>query len=224
MLILSRLKFINEEIIPVKILLLLTLMLFSLTARTQSLSFLSGYARNVNSMGTTFNFIPVELRWHPFHKNTVSFWANYDFGFPYRTTGDAYTLNPDIPSHVVLKEKLTTHILTVGIAFTINLVRIKPDSRISLTLMPVCLGLQPIHAIYKGFDSRNYEILNQDINEKTVGLVTGMGINYLFNKHMVLSINVQSPPLKTKRNHSGYEYSAPLRLMFGYRLSNKKEK
>lgn len=208
-----------------KIFLLTAALFISFILKSQSISISTGIAPDANNAGNTFWFVPVKLQWHPFLDEKFSFVMDYDFGLSKKSTGEAYTTNPSLPGHVQLNERLRTNLLTFGASVAIKLFRAKKNKNLAeLSLMPLGYSFQPFKASYKNFDQENYEILNQDVKRNSDGFVMAFGLRYHFDKNKIISINLQTPLLKTRKRDFNYQYAAPARFMFGYQLKYKKNK
>ena len=207
-----------------KIFLLTAALFISFIVKSQAISISTGIAPDANNPGNTFWFVPVELQWHPFIDERLFFIMDYDFGLSKKSTGEAYTTNPSLPGHVRLNERLRTNLLTLGFSFDVKLFQAKNKNLAELSLMPLGYSFQPFKASYENFDQENYEILNQDVKRNSDGFVMAFGLRYHFDKNKIISINLQTPLLKTRKRDFNYQYAAPARFMFGYQLKYKKNK
>lgn len=207
-----------------KIFLLTASLFISLILKSQTISISTGIASDANNAGNTFLFVPLEFQWHPFIDDKISFVIDYDFGLSEKSFGEAYTTNPALPGHVQLNEKMRTDLLTFGASVAIKLFRTKNNNLAELSLMPLGYSFQRFKASYKNFDQENYEILNQDVNRNSNGLVMAFGLKYRFNKNKIMSINIQTPLLKSRESDFNYQYVAPARFMFGYQFKYRKNK
>ena len=207
-----------------KIFLLTAALFISFILKSQSVSISTGIAPDANNPGNTFWFVPVELQWHPFIDEKFSFVMDYDFGLSKKSTGEAYTTNSSLPGHVQLNERLGTNLLTFGVSLNIKLFQAKNKNLAELSLMPLGCSFQRFKASFKNFDQKNYEILNQDVNRNSNGLIMAFGLRYRFDKNKIISINLQTPLLKSRKHDFNYQYAAPARFMFGYQLKYKMNK
>jgi hypothetical protein len=206
-----------------KILLLPLALFISFTVKSQSISISTGLAPGANNPGNSFWFIPVEFQWHPFTDDIFSFVMDYDIGLHKKSAGEAYTTSPSLPGHVQVNERLRTNVLTVGLSLNVKLFQAQNKNLAELSIMPG-YSIQQFRTFYQNFDQENYEILNQDVNRNSNGMVMAFGLRYRFNKNKILSVNIQTPLFKSSEKDFNYRYAAPARFIFGYQLKYRKNK
>lgn len=187
----------------------------------------SGISKDLNNK-KTFYHIPVSLRWEPFKKS--GFFINANYGIPLSRNGsaDAYTANPLLPEHVVLKERIQPNLFTVEIGGTIHLYTNKKNNSMYLDIA-TGVSSQHFKVNYKNYDKINYEVLNPDVNTDSSGLI--LSIAYIYNFHwrkqnLFLMLHLQTPPLVSALNYYSMNYKviAPLQITFGYKLIYNKRK
>ncbi len=200
------------------------LVFFFLTVHAQTLQLFTGYGRDMNNTSKAFNFIPVKIKWFPFQEKPLSIFANYDFGLDIHGRCEAYTLNPDLPSRVMLKEFAKTDLLTLGLDLNISLYTTGAGNQVHFFFSPIALTFQRFKASYPEFDKENYEILNQDISRNSSGLAFILGLDYRFNHNKIVALDFNTPLLKRRPGNFNYLYAAPLRLMVGYQFSFMKSR
>ncbi len=204
--------------------LILFLLFLSLPGKSQSVSLATGLGLDANNPGKTMAFIPVEARWQPIADILLSLTINYDRGLGMTKNAEAFTLNPDLPGKVILKEKSNTNIVTIGANIDIKLFNTSSTDELLLTVMPLAYSFHDTKVSFRDFDKENYTILNEDINASKSGLVSAFGLRYLFRKDKFIALNIQTPLLRNKPTGADFKYAAPVRLMFGYRYNYKKSK
>ena len=207
-----------------KLVILFFVFLISETTNSQSLMVGAGLATDINNPDKSFNFIPLEIQWYPFEKATLSLMCNYDLGLNAHSTGDAYTLSPQSPAHVTLRENYRMNLLTIGLSLNMGLYTAANHNKVYLFFVPLAFCFQSFKASYKNYDNKNYEILDPDVSKKYDGMVMMYGLQYHFNGNKQLAVHVQTPLLSVHDKSFNYKYAAPFRLMFGYHFNYKKER
>ncbi len=204
--------------------------LFAAKANAQSaISLSTGISTDINN-SNSFYQIPFSLIWKPFRDIKYPVFLELDYGLPLgsKSTGDAYTLNPGLPQKVTLKEKILPYVFTASVGFGIQLFTTKKNSAFYLNLVPFSICHQNVKASYKNYDTKNYEVLNPDVNSDETGFVMSIAPVYYFHKtkqDMMLMLHLQTPLLKGKRDYLlSYKYMAPLQLTFGYNFYYNKRK
>lgn len=191
-------------------------------ANAQSaISLSTGISTDLNN-SNSFYQIPLSLIWKPFKdkKSPVFLELDYDLPLGSKSTGNAYTLNPGLPQKVMLQEKIKPYVFTFSFGFRIHLFSTKKNNAFYLNLVPFAICNQNIKVSYKNYDTKNYEVLNPDVNSVEGGFVMSMAPVYYFHKgkrDMLLMLHLQTPLLKGNRDYElSYKYMAPMQLTFGY--------
>ncbi len=206
-----------------KTLLPLCLMLFSLCGKSQSVSLSTGFGIDANN-SKAMVFLPVAIKWQAFPDVPLLLAVNHDQGFTLQKDVEAFTLNPNLPESIAAKEKYKTSLLTIGIDIDIKLFSTSPANKLVLAIMPLGYSFHNTKVTYADVDKENYTILNGDLAGSPSGLVSAFGLQYLFGKNKLITLNIQSPLYReTSRDHN-LRYAAPARLMFGYQFQYKKMK
>lgn len=206
-----------------KILFPAILLFFSLNTYSQALDVFTGFGHGVNNEAKSFNFIPIKVRWLPVKgEDLLSFSAVYDVGLNAKGEGHAYTLHPDLPSAVVLKETIKTNVFAMSVDLNFNVYTTPVGNQASLYFSPIGYAWQGFKVDYPDFDKENYEILDQDVNRKFSGFFFKIGADYRFNFNKIIAFEVNSPLLKGRPKNFNYLYAAPMHVMVGYRFMNKK--
>lgn len=204
--------------------LILFLLFLSLSGKSQSVSLATGFGLDANNSGKSLALVPLEVRWHPFSDIPLALTINYDKGLSLQKNADAFTLNPDLPEKVILKERYNADIFTFGLTIDIKLFHTKPTDDFIFSVMPLAYSFHHIKVSYKDFDKENYTILNEDVSGSPSGLVSAFGIRYLFKKDKFIALNIQTPLLRKSSRDLNFRYTAPARLMFGYQFQYKESK
>lgn len=204
---------------------------FSFSAKAQSfISLSTGISTDINYKNKPFYHIPFSIEWKPFagKKTPIIFEFDYDIPFKTKSTGDAYTLNPDLPQKVTLQENILPYIFTMSLGFRIHLYTSKKNNSFYLNIFPIGICNQNSKVVYKNYDRENYEVLNPDVNTNVTAFVMSIAAVYNFHKtkqDMVLMLHLQTPLLKGKEGYLlSYKYIAPLQLTFGYNFYYNKRK
>lgn len=204
------------------ILCLLLAGLFSGNANAQSsVSLCTGISKDINN-SISFYQVPLSLIWKPFRSIKSPLFLAFDYDLPLggKSTGNAYTLNPDLPQEVTLREKIMPHVFTASLGFRIQLFTTKKDNNFYINVVPFAICEQIIKVSFKNYDTKNYEVLNPDANSDVGGLVMSVAPVYYFHKgkrDVMLMLHLQTPLLKGNRDYKlSYDYVAPMQLTFGY--------
>ncbi len=191
-------------------------------ANAQSaISLSTGISTDINN-SNSFYQIPLSLIWKPFKdkKSPVFLEFDYDFLLGSKSSGEAYTLNPGLPQKITLQEKIMPYVFTFSFGFRIHLFTSKKNNAFYLNLVPVAICNQNIKVSYKNYDTKNYEVLNPDVNSNETGFVMSMAPVYYFHigkSDMLLMLHLQTPLLKENRDYElSYKYMAPMQLTIGY--------
>jgi hypothetical protein len=169
------------------------------------------------------------LIWKPLKDKNSPVFLELDYDLPLgsKSTGNAYTLNPALPQKVTLQEKIRPYVFTASVGFQIHVLTTKKNNAFFLNVVPLAFSQQTIKVSYKNYDTKNYEVLNPDVNSDAGGLVMSMAPVYYFHKakqDMMLMLHLQTPLLKRKRDYElSYKYIAPLQLTFGYNFYYNKK-
>jgi hypothetical protein len=213
----------------IRFLLISTICVSSITAaNAQSFfSFSTGISTDINRNRKSFYQIPVSVQWKPESSTRLPLIFEFDYGIPLITTGsgEAYTLNPQLPEKVTLTESIRASIFTISVGFQINLLNNEKKGRLCLDLFPLALSSQHYKINYKNYDKENYEVLNPDLNRNTGGLAMAMALIYNFHKNqdMMAMIRIQSPTFTKKADYPlSYNCIAPLQFTIGYNFYYKK--
>lgn len=208
---------------------LLTFSLVATKANAQSaISLSTGISTDINN-SPSFYQIPFSLIWKPFRNIKSPVFFEFDYGLPLgsKSNGDAYTLNPDLSQKVTLQEKIKPYIFTASFGFRIHLSTSKKNNAFFLNVVPFAICNQNIKVSYKNYDTKNYEVLNPDVNSNEGGFVMSVAPVYYFHKtkqDMMLMLHLQTPLLKGDRDYKlSYKYVAPLQLTFGYNFYYNKK-
>lgn len=203
---------------------------FSLCAQS-SLSVSSGISKDLNNGSYSFYGIPVSVQWKPSKKEKAALFLemNYDFVFPVKGSGNAYTLNPAMPQEVTLPENIRTSLFTFGLGFRVHLYTNKKNNSFYLNLIPLGISAQPFNVKYKNYDDENYEVMNPDVNSAAGGLVMSIAVVYNFNKgkqDQFVMLHVQTPTGFGEKNAYPLSYKsiAPMQLTFGFHFYYNKKK
>lgn len=220
------------QILLMKILRILSIhiifIFFSVAANAQSfLSISTGISTNVNQNGKSFYHVPICIQWKPGNSRNSPFLFELDYGIPLITkgSGDAYSLNPQLPEKVSLTEDIRASIFTISVGFQIHLLTNKKNNTPYLDLFPLAISSQSYKVTYKNYDKENYEVMNPDLNRETGGLAMAMALVYNFGKKqdMMAMIRFQSPTTASKNDYPhAFKSIAPLQLTFGYNFFYKK--
>lgn len=191
------------------------------------LSISTGISTDVNQNRKSFYHIPVSLQWKPGNSRHSPFIFEFDYAIPLTTkgSGEAYTLNSQLPEKVTLTESIHATIFTVSLGFQIHLLTDKKNNTLSLDLFPLSFSSQRYKVDYKNYDKENYEVLNPDLNRNTSGLAMATAIiyNFLKNQEMMAMIRIQSPTFTRKDDYPlAYKSIAPLQFTMGYNFYYKK--
>jgi len=200
-------------------------LIFSLSAanaKAQSaISLSTGISSDINN-SNSFYQIPLALIWKPFKDKKSPVFLEFDYDFPLgsKSTGEAFTLNPGLPQKIILQEKIMPYDFTFSFGFRIHLFTSKRNNAFYLNVVPLAICNQNIKISYKNYDTKNYEVLNPDVNTNETGFVMSMAPVYYFHirkSDMLLMLHLQTPLLKEKRDYElSYKYMAPMQLTFGY--------
>ncbi len=202
----------------------------SVATNAQSfLSFSTGISTDVNQNHNSFYHVPISIQWKPGNRPNSPFLFGLDYGIPLITkgSGDAYTLNPQLPEKVSLTEDIRASIFTISVGFQIHLISNKKNNTLYLDLFPLAISSQRYKVTYKNYDKENYEVMNPDLNRKTGGLAMAMAFVYYFAKKqdMMAMIRIQSPTTISNNDYPhAFKSIAPLQLTFGYNFFYKKIK
>lgn len=201
--------------------------LSSASADAQSfLSISTGISTDLNQNRKSFYHIPVSLQWKPFSSPNEPFLLELNYSFPLtaKGSGNAYTLNPQLPESVTLTETIQPWMFTISLGFQIRLLS-KKNNTVYLDLFPLGICKQNFKIHYKNYDKENYEVLNPDLNRTVGGYVTSMAAVYNFNRYMIATLHLQTPTFTKKDDYPlAYKPIAPLQLTFGYKFYYKKRK
>ncbi len=216
---------IAPKIIP--ILLLFVAGIFQQVHSQSYVAISSGFSKDLNNE-KAFYHIPVSFRWEPFKRSAFFIDANYGIPLSRNSSADAYTANPLLPGHVLLKEKIQSNLFSIEIGGAIHLYTSKKNNSMYLCIA-AGVSSQHFKVNYINYDRINYEILNPDVSTDSSGLVVSIG--YIYNFHwrkqdMFLMLHLQTPPLVSSLNYYAMTYKliAPLQLTFGYKLIYNKRK
>ena len=200
-------------------------LIFSLSAANvnaqSAISLSTGISTDLNN-SNSFYQIPLSLIWKPFRDKKSPVFLEFDYSLPLgsKSTGEAYTLNPGLPQKVTLQEKIRPYVFTVSFGFRIHLFTTKKNNAFYLNVVPLAICNQNIKVFYKNYDTKNYEVLNPDVNSNETGFVMSIAPVYYFHKgkrDMLLMLHLQTPLLKGNRDYElSYKYMAPMQLTFGY--------
>jgi hypothetical protein len=202
---------------------------FSIHAQS-SLSLSTGVSVDMNNTNQSFYHIPISFQWKPSSREKAPFFLEFDYDVPLTTKskGNAYTLNPSLPSEVMLQESIRAYIFTASIGFRIHLYSTKKNNSFYLNLLPLGISNQNYKVTYKNYDKENYEVLNPDVNLNMGGLVMSMAAVYYFHKRkqdMQIMLHAQTPLLRIIDDYPmSYKSIAPLQLTFGYNFYYNKRK
>lgn len=198
--------------------------------KTNSQSFIalsSGISKDLKNP-KPFYHIPISLRWEAFKRSGFFIAANYGIPFSRNSFADAYTINPLLPGHVMLKEKIQPHLFSIELGGTIHLYTNKKNNSMYLDIA-TGVSAQHFKVNYVNYDRINYEVLNPDVNTDSSGLILSIAYIYTFHRRkqdMFLMLHIQTPPLLSALNYYAmtYKVMAPLQLTFGYKLIYNKRK
>lgn len=186
----------------------------------------AGISKDLNNK-RPFYTVPVTLRWEPFKHSAFFIEATKEIGFSRLAHADAYTVNPQLPGHVVLTEAVSLTTFSMGIGGTVVLYTNKKNNQLTLN---VSLGVCDEHftVTYRNYDKVNYEVLNPDVGKDFSGLYTSIAGVYNFHKRkqdMFIMLRLQSPALAgtSDRYILSYQETAPMQLTYGYKLFYKKK-
>jgi hypothetical protein len=194
-----------------------------LSSRINAQSFIalsSGISVDINNK-SPFYSVPVTLRFKPFRRSPFFIEATQAIGFNRLSEVDAYTLNPQLPEHVVLTEQIKFSSFSMGIGARIVLYTNKKDNQFALNLST---GISDQHykVNFRNYDKINYEVLNPDVNQYVSGLYASIAAVYNFHKRkqdMFIMVRLQSPSTSSfERYKFSYYKTAPLQFTFGYKL------
>lgn len=193
------------------------------------LSFSTGISTDINRNRKSFYQIPVSVQWKPGNSRRSPLIFEFDYGIPLITkgSGEAYTLNPQLPERATLTENIRASIFTISVGFQIHLFNNEKKDRLCLDLFPLALSSQYYKINYKNYDKENYEVLNPDLNRNTGGLAIATALIYNFHKNqdMMAMIRIQSPVFTKKADYPlSYNSIAPLQFTIGYNFYYKKRK
>jgi hypothetical protein len=208
------------------------LFLFSFSVSAQSsLSVSTGVLKDLNNANYSFYGIPVSVQWKPSKKEKATFFleADYDFVFPAKGFGNAYTLNPSMPEEVSLQKNICASLFTFSLGFRIHLYTNRKNNTFYLNLLPVAISVQHFKVRYNNYDKENYEVMNSDVNTDATGFVGSLAAVYNFHngqQRQFLMFHIQTPPGFAKRDDYPLSYKsiAPLQLTFGYHFYYNKQK
>jgi hypothetical protein len=201
--------------------------LFSISINAQSFVSLStGISKDVSNNTATFYHIPITVQWKPFRKHwSVLFLeSNYDIPFTGSSTGTAYTLNPSLPQSVTVKEKIRPYVFTqfAGASFRFYTDTIRKDILYVNPMFGICS--QTFSVEYTNYDSKNYEILNPDVNLNAASLVVAVEVAYKFHNNLMIMLHAQTGMLAGRGSYPlSYRFIAPMQLNFGYTFSYNKQ-
>lgn len=194
------------------------------------ISLSTGVSMDLNNSNPSFYHVPITLQWKPFKQNHSPFFLEFGYDIPItaKGTGNAFTLNPDLPKELTLEESTRASIFTASIGFRIHVYTNKNNNSFYVNLLPFGFCVQDFVVNYKKYDKENYEVLNPDINLNSGGLVVSMEAAYYFHKRkqdMVIMLRLQAPPFQSTGDYPlSYKFVAPLQLTFGYNLYYNKRK
>jgi|GEM_PF-1221016 hypothetical protein len=195
--------------------------LFCLSGYSQSyIGISTGIGRDINNNHEAFYHVPVTLRWKPGWSNYNPFVmeVNYDIPFTGNRNVNAYTLNPLLPQMVQLQEQVRPYVFTGSIGMGLR--EIVDKERNDLFYFNFLMGVcnQYFRVRYEHYDSKNYEVLDPDVNVNLTSMVfTGEAI-YKFHNNMIVMLRAQTPLLFGYNGKYPLSYTnvAPLQLSFGY--------
>jgi hypothetical protein len=204
------------------------LLFVSFSANAQSsLSVSTGISKDLNNASYSFYGIPVSVQWKPSKKEKAAFFleADYDFVFPAKGSGNAYTLDPSMPQEVTLRENIRASLFTLSLGFRIHLYTNKKNNSFYLNLLPIGISAQSFKVNYKNYDKENYEVMNPDVNSHQGGFLMSMAAVYNFHKGLqdeFLMLHIQTPTAFGKDDYPlSYKSIAPMQLTFGYHFYYK---
>lgn len=166
--------------------------------------------------------VPVSLRWEPFKRSAFFIEAIQVIGLNRLSSANAYTVNPQLPEHVVLTEAISPKSFLIGVGGAAVLYTNKKHSQFTLNIS-VGICSEHFKVTYRNYDKVNYEVLNPDLGKDISGLYGSLAGVYNFHKSlrdMFIMLRVQSASLvgPGDRYPLSYNGSAPLQLTFGYKL------
>jgi len=128
----------------------------------------TGISMDLNNANHSFYHVPVTLQWKPFKQRHSPFFLEFCYDIPItaKGTGNAFTLNPELPKEVMLQENIRASIFTASIGFRVHLYTNKNNNSFYLNLLPFGVCAQNFVVSYKKYDKQNYEVLNPDVNLK----------------------------------------------------------
>ena len=185
----------------------------------------SGISTDLNNE-SPFYAIPITLRFKPFRRSHFFIEATQSIGFNRRAKVDAYTINQQLPEHVVLNESVKPTSISVGIGAEIVIYTNKKYNQFTVNLSTGICDEQ-YSVIYESYDQENYEVLNPDVSKYMTGLYASLAGTYNFHKKkqdMFIMLRLQSPSSAPEgRYELSYHKTAPLQLTFGYKLFYNKK-
>ena len=200
---------------------ILTLLAGGVSAQSV-ISLSTGWSTDLNNAVHAFHHIPVSFNWQPLKDKRLPFLVELDYDIPLatRSSGDAYTLNPDLPGKVTLSEDIHPRLITASVGLTIPVYRPKSAKSLYVSFFPLAICNQHIKVTYRNYDKENYEVLNPDVTTKETGAVMAIAAVYNFHtlkQDLRLMLHLQTPLFKGKGDYQlSYKYVAPLQLTFGY--------
>jgi hypothetical protein len=213
----------------IRFLLISIICILSFTAaNAQSfLSFSTGISTDINHNRKSFYQIPVSVQWKPGNSKGSPLIFEFDYGIPLITkgSGEAYTLNQQLPDKETLTESIRASIFTISVGFQINLLNNGKKDMLCLDIFPLALTSQHYKINYKNYDKENYEVLNPDLNRNAGGLAMATALIYNFHKNqdMMAMIRIQSATFTKKADYPlSYNSIAPLQFTIGYNFYYKK--
>ena len=202
--------------------------IFSLHINAQSFVGVStGFSVDLNNK-RPFYIVPVILHAEPFQYSSFFIEAEYGEGFNRISHADAYTLNPQMPEHLVLTEAVRPITFSIGMGGSIRLYHDKRNNSLKLNLSSG-IGIQNYHVNYRNYDKANYEVLDPDVDKRAGWAIITIAIVYNFHnpaQDMFLMLRFPAPPLELGLSHypSSFKAAAPLQFAFGYKFFQKKTK
>lgn len=172
-----------------------------------------------------FYAVPVTLRWEPFQHSAFFIEATKEIGFNRLANADAYSLNPQLPGHVVLTEQISQQTFSVGMGGAFILYPTKKNNQLTLN---ISFGVSDQHftVTYRNYDKANYKVLNPDVDKVFSGVYASIAPVYNFHRgkrDLFIMLRLQSPPLvgAGDRYYLSYRQIAPMQLTVGYKLFYK---
>lgn len=196
-------------------------------SHTNAQSFIAlstGISKDINNT-RSFYAVPVTLRWEPFRHSAFFIEATKEIGFNRLAHADAYSLNPQLPAHVVLTEQISLRSFSVDMGGAVIVYHDKKNNQVTLN---ISFGVSDQHftVTYRNYDKANYKVLNPDVDKVFSGAYTSIAPVYNFHRgkrDLFLMLRLQSPPLVGvgDRYNLSYRQTAPVQLTFGYKLFYK---